>query len=194
MKLQRNRFETALQDANDNSTNWLKDEFKAILESNKPYQAKCDYIGYSILSIDEKIELLDEEMEQLKEYKLKLKLAKARAIEVGAEVFSEYGISKIEGAGISSITTTTATVTTKYDFISINEDEFIAQGYYKKVLDKEKILKSYQEGNYLDFINANAKIVSIATTTPSKLRINKRRGSGNNSNAISIDFSTDVAA
>lgn len=192
MKLQRNRFEAALQDANENSTIWLKDEFKAILESNKPYQAKCDYIGYSILSIDEKIELLDEEMEQLKEYKLKLKLAKAKAIEVGAEVFSEFGISKIEGAGISSITTTLSTVATKYHFISINEDAFIAQGFYKKVLDKEKILQAYTQNEYVDFINANAKIISVALTTPSKLRINKRRATSKS--VINIDFNNDVAA
>ena len=175
MKLLRNRFETAVQEVSESSRDWLKDEYRNILESNKPYQSKCDYIGYSILSIDEKIEILEEEMEQLKEYKLKLKLAKNIAIEVGAEVFNEYGINKVEGGGISSITTTIPTVISKYHFVSINEDEFINQGFYKKVLDKEKILKSYQDGEYLDFINTNSKIVSIELTTPSKLRINKRR-------------------
>ena len=191
-RYQRNRFETVLQDANENSKEWLGSEFKAILESNKPYQAKCDYIGYSILSIDDKIALLDDEIEQLKEYKLKLKLAKNMAVEVGAEVLNEYGISKIEGGGISSITTPQATVATKYHFVSINEEEFINQGFYTKVLDEKKIMKCYQDGEYLDFINANAKIISVALTTPSKLRINKRKAP--NKSIINIDFNNDVAA
>lgn len=190
-RFQRNRLEAVLQDANENSKEWLKSEFKAILESNKPYQAKCDYIGYSILSIDDKIALLDEEMEQLKEYKLKLKLAKNMAVEVGAEVLNEYGIAKIEGGGISSITTTQPTVATKYHFVSTNEEEFINQGFYIKVLDEKRIMKCYQDGEYIDFINANAKIISVALTTPSKLRINRRKATAKS--VINIDFNSDVA-
>ena len=49
MKLLRNRFETAVQEVSESSRDWLKDEYRNILESNKPYQSKCDYIGYSIL-------------------------------------------------------------------------------------------------------------------------------------------------
>ena len=104
---------------------------------------------------------------------------------------NQYGIAKLEGGGISSITTTPATVATKYHFVSINEEEFIAQGFYTKVLDKQKILKCYQEGSYLDFINANAKIISVELTTPSKLRINKRRSTNNNLGVI--DFNSEAA-
>lgn len=114
------------------------------------------------------------------------------AVEVGAEVLNEYGISKIEGGGISSITTTTSTVATKYHFASINEEEFINQGFYTKVLDEKRIMKCYQDGEYLDFINTNAKIISVALTTPSKLRINKRKAT--NKSVVKIDFGSDVAA
>jgi hypothetical protein len=48
----RYRLEKAVQDANDNNIAYLKEEFQTLLESNRPYQAKADYIGYSVSSID----------------------------------------------------------------------------------------------------------------------------------------------
>ena len=54
-KLTRYRFEAVIQDTTEHRCEYLTNEFINILESNKPYQSKADYIGYSILSIDEKI-------------------------------------------------------------------------------------------------------------------------------------------
>jgi hypothetical protein len=72
-KLTRYRFEAVVQDTTEHRSEYLTNEFINILESNKPYQSKADYIGYSILSIDEKISLLDDEIENLKTYKQKQK-------------------------------------------------------------------------------------------------------------------------
>ena len=193
-KLIRNRFEQAVQDATDNSKDWLKDEFKAILESNKPYQTKCDHIGYSIASIDDKVSLLDDEIKQLQEYKKKLKTAKDIVLEVGAEVFSEYGISKIEGGGISSITRSKAMSATKIHITVVNEQALIDNGFYKKVIDVDKIQKSYVDGDYKEFIEANAETETVTTTRPSKLKINKRKSVNNTSFEIpDINFEEDAS-
>ena len=56
MKTTRYKFEQMVQSANDKSREWLKDEFRAILESDKDYTRKADYIGFSILSIDTRIQ------------------------------------------------------------------------------------------------------------------------------------------
>lgn len=176
-KLQRFRFEAAVQDVTETNTSWLKDEFKSVLESNKPYQSKADYIGYSLLSIEEKISLLDEEISSLKQYKEKLKKAKAIALVTGAEVFNEYGISKLEGAGISSLTLSSALRTVKVEVADIyNEEALIQQGYYKKVLDEKAIVQAYKDGTYKEFILMHADINVVEYITPSKLRINKRSG------------------
>lgn len=108
-KLTRYRFEAAVEDATLFSKEYLIQEYIDVLESNKPYQKKCDYIGLSLLSIDEKICFLNEEIQNLKDYKEQLKEAREIALRVGTKVFSSYGITKIEGAGISSITITNAT-------------------------------------------------------------------------------------
>jgi hypothetical protein len=174
---QRNRLEKLVQDVKENvsSINFLTDEFRSILESNIEYEKKCDYIGHAILSIENKINQVDEEMEYLKEYKHKLKEAKKLTTTIGAKVFNEYGITKIEGTSISSISLVSATSSTKLDLLDVDEKEFIDQGFYKKVLDKEKIIKSYMDGEYVEFIKQHAVITELVRNNPSRLRVNKRR-------------------
>ncbi len=188
-KLQRFRFEAAVQDVTETNTSWLKNEFKSILESNKPYQSKADYIGYSLLSIEEKISILDEEISSLKEYKEKLKKAKAIALVTGAEVFNEYGITKLEGAGISSLTLSSALRTVKIEVADIyNEEALIQQGYYKKVLDEKAIVQAYKDGTYKEFILKHADISVVEYITPSKLRVNKRKATNNDIDIPNIDI------
>ena len=174
-KLTRYRFEAAVQDATEFTKEYLTQEYIDVLESNKPYQKKCDYIGFSLLSIEEKISLLDEEIQNLKEYKQRLKEAQEVALCVGAKVFSSYGITKIEGAGVSSITVTNATETSKLELTVEDEEAFIEQGFYKKVLDEKKIIKAYAQGDYKEFILAHARVEPVIYIKPSRLRINKRR-------------------
>ena len=104
MKTTRYRFEQSVQEVKEDTTSWLTDEFKSILESDKDFTRKCDYIGFSILGIDSKVASIDEEVKELQTLKKNLKLAKELTLQTGATVFQEYGISKLEGAGISSIT------------------------------------------------------------------------------------------
>lgn len=187
-KLQRNRFEKAVQEVNQSSKDWLEQEFKAILESNKPYEVKADYIGYSISSIDEKIAVLDSQIKELKAYKDKLKLSKEIVLTTGADVFNQYGITKIEGGGISSITMTQATSTTKLEITEIlNENLLIEQGFYTKVLDKKKILKYYTDNQYRDLLEKCCRFNQVVSNTPSKIKINKRRAVNNSNKDLQIN-------
>ena len=176
-KLIRNRFEAIVQDVTESSKIYLKQEFKEILESNKPYITKTDHISYSITSIDEKISLLDEQLKELQDYKKRLKAAKDIALISGAEVFNEYGISKIEGGAFSSITTTKETSSTKLLITVINEQALIDGGIYKKVVDTKMLEEYYQNNEYKELIKAYAEIKTVTTVKPAKLKINKRRAS-----------------
>jgi hypothetical protein len=188
-KLTRNRFEAIVQDVTESSKNYLKQEFKDLLESNKPYTTKADHISYSITSIDEKISLLDDQLKELQEYKKRLKSAKEIVLTSGAEVFNEYGISKIEGGVFSSITTTKELTSTKLQITVINEQALVDAGIYKKVIDTKLIEEYYSNDEYKELIKAHTDIKTVTTVKPSKLKINKRRAS-NTSNLTNI---SDVA-
>ena len=175
MKTTRFSFEKAVQEVRGGSTDWLRDEFKEILESDKEFTRKADYIGYSITSIDHKIASLDEEIQLMQEQKRKLKAAKELALTIGAEVFSEYGVEKLEGAGISSITITKAISTQQVQLEVTDEAMLIRAGFVKQVLDMELVNKRYKEGEYLDIIKAYTSVVEVDKSKPAKLKINKRR-------------------
>ncbi len=185
-KLTRYRLEACVQDVTISSKDYLSQEIRDVLESNKPYQSKADYIGYSLLSIDEKIKLLDSEIASLKEYKSKLKEAKNIASSTTAKVLNEYGITKIEGASLSSITVTNETETTKLEVEVLDEEALISQGFYKKVLDEKKIIESYTQGDYKPWIEEYANINRVIYVKPAMIRINKRRS------ANGSDFNIDL--
>ena len=175
MKTTRFSFEKAVQEVSADNTQWLRDEFASILESNKEFTRKADYIGYSINSIDSKIATLDEEIQLMQEMKKKLKSAKDVALSVGAEVFTQYGVEKIEGAGISSITISPATESLKTTLVATDEAMLIRAGFCKTVVDMDMVNKRYNNGEYVDIITAYTTDTVIDKSKPAKLKINKRR-------------------
>lgn len=181
MKTTRYRFEQAVQEVKVGNTEWLKDEFKAILESNKDFTRKADYIGLSIASIDIKISAIDEEIKELQELKRRLKTAKETTLVVGAEVFASYGIEKIEGAAISSITINKATSKIKSTLKVLNESPLIAAGYFKVVLDEDAVMKALSDVNTKELLQDYCYIESKTVVTDAKLKINKRRSATNSS-------------
>ncbi|WP_415406864.1 hypothetical protein ACLHDG_14020 [Sulfurovum sp. CS9] len=190
MKTQRYRFEQTVQSATAKTKEWLKDELRAILESDKDYTRKADYIGFSVLSIDKRIESIEEEIKELQELKKSLKTAKELVLTIGAEVFIEYGIDRLDGAGISSITFTGATTADKTKLVVSDAEELINAGFYKKVIDEEKILQFYSSDKYANIIQENCSLEVVSNPKPAKIKINKRRSSANNTD---VTF-TEVAS
>ena len=193
MKTMRYRFEQAVQEVNEETTEWLIAEFKSILESDKGFTRKCDYIGFSLASIDSKVASIDEEIKELQELKKKLKLAKNIALRIGAEVFGEYGIDKLEGAGISSITVTKPTSKQKYNLEILDADALIAAGYCKTTVDEDAVLQAYHlENSNLEKVLPYSKLTLENIITVSKLKINKRRSS-NSANFVNTTDTQEIA-
>ena len=182
MKTTRYQFEQTVHNATEKSIEWLKEEFRSILEADKDYTRKADYIGFSVLSIDDRIQSLDEEIKELQGLKKRLKTAKEIVLTTGAEIFTEYGIDKLDGAGISSITFTGATTSEKTRLVIDDPDPLIETGLFRKVVDEELVRQYYTTDQYSDVIQANAHIEVISTPKPAKIKINKRRSSVNNTN------------
>lgn len=176
MKTTRYKFEQAVQDVKPETAQWLRDEFKSVLESDKDYTRKCDYIGFSLASIDEKVASLDEEIKELQQLKSRLKAAKEIALSIGAELFAAYGIEKLEGAGISSITLTKESTKTKSSLEVRNEEALIKLGYFTLSLDEKAVVEALQSQEDLETVLQYARLHTEETTSPAKLKINKRRG------------------
>lgn len=185
MKTTRYKFEQTVQNATEQTKAWLTEEFKAILEADKDYTRKADYIGFSILSIDERVASIDEEIKELQAFKKQLKAAKELVLQTGAEVFREYGIERLDGAGISSITTTKATTTNKTKLVIENPQGLIDAGLYRKVVDEELVKELYNSPQYGNLIASCSRLEVESIPKPAKLKVNKRKSAANNTaNAI----------
>jgi len=180
MKTTRYKFEQAVQEVKTDTTEWLKEEFKSILESDKDFTRKADYIGFSIASIDDKVASLDEEIKELQQLKKRLKSAKNIALTTGAKVLKEYGIEKLEGAGISSITLTPSKTKEIQQLKIIDESELIKRGYYTIVIDEAAIVKDLETEDGKSELLGVASLSIEEVYTEGKLKINKRRSKANN--------------
>ena len=185
MKTTRYKFEQQVQEVKEDTKEWLRDEFKSILESEKDYTRKCDYIGFSIASIDDKVASLDEEIKELQHLKQKLKSAKEIALTIGAELFQDYGIAKLEGAGISSITITKESSKSKITLEVIDEEALIKLGYFKISLDEEAVVKALSTQEATSEATKYAKLYQEEILSQAKLKINKRRAKANNADILS---------
>jgi hypothetical protein len=193
MKTTRYRFEQAVQEVKADTTSWLRDEFKAILESNKDFTRKADYIGFSIASIDDKVASIDEEIKDLQELKKNLKSAKEIALITGAEVFEEYGVDKLEGAGISSITVTKSTTKFKTSLCVINEEALIKLGYFTVSVDEQAVIEALSTQEDIENVIGYARLDTVETISTAKLKVNKRRGSSS-TNFVNINDTQEIAA
>jgi len=161
------------------SREWLAGEIRAVLEdTERDYTRKADYIGLSIASIDDKIRGIDEEIKELQALKKQMKEAKSIAQEVTAGVLTEYGITKIEGAAISSLTVTPGKEKVKQMLIINDEEALIDAGYSKTIVDAEAVKQTLLFGgaDERNRIGDAADIINDTVTTQPTARVNKRRG------------------
>lgn len=100
-------------------------------------------------------------------------------MQIGAEIFREYGIDKLDGAGISSITFTGATTNDKTKLIITNKEALMEAGFYKQVLDEDLIKELYNNPEYSDIIQTHTRLDVESIPKPAKIKINKRRSANN---------------
>ena len=173
MKTTRYRFEQVLTEVKTGSDERLKEELRAILESDKEFTRKSDYIGLSIAHLDAQVVGIDEEIKELQELKRRLKSAKDITLKAGAEVFAEYGIEKLEGSAISSITIAPASQKVRESMTILNPCGLKRLGYFTLNVDEEKVWKAYKENE--EKVYPYIKINKEETKTPAKLKVNKRK-------------------
>ena len=84
MKMTNYRLQTEMERIKPESQDWYKDYVRQVLESNKPYHAKADYIGLSIQEIQNKIDYLSNDISEMTSLKKTLIASKATALEATA--------------------------------------------------------------------------------------------------------------
>ena len=179
MELKKYRLQTEMENLKQGNEEWFKDYVRGVLESNKPYFEKADYIAYSINQISNKLDYISNEIKELQELKKFLSNSKELAMQITASILTnEYGISKLEsGVAISSITITPEKSKTSQVITIKNEQAVLGLGYVSFIPDYSAIEvdlanKSKAElKDLMQFIEVN----TITEITPQKIKINNKK-------------------
>jgi uncharacterized protein YoxC len=179
MELKKYRLQTEMENLKQENEEWFKDYVRGVLESNKPYFEKADYIAYSINQISNKIDYISNEIKELQELKKSLNNSKELAMQITASILTnEYGISKLEsGVAISSITVTPEKSKTLQVITIKNEEAVLGLGYVSFIpdysaIEVDLVKKSKAElKELMQFIEVN----TITETIPEKIKINNKK-------------------
>ena len=182
MKLINYQLQTQIEYlSEDKSKLHFKDYIKLILEdTSKPYYQRADYIGLSLNEIKSKIDTLASDISDLQTLKKKLTSSLEIAKELTANVLLENGIDRIDGNIISSLTLTTPTSKTKDEILIKDENAVMSLGYVKFSVDVEAIEKALQTKEGKKELKKFVDIATITVSTPSKIKVNTKRVSANN--------------
>ena len=186
INIKKYRLQTEMENLKIGNVEWFKSYVRDVLESDKQYFEKADYIAYSISQVQNKIDYVSNEIKELQDLKKSLATSKELAMEITASVLAEYGIDKLEGASISSITITPEKVKTENVIFIKDEKAVIQLGFVSFIPDYEAIEKTLttNEGYVYEELAQYVEVSKISTTTQSKIKINNKRNSSTNINQV----------
>lgn len=182
MKMTNYRLQTEMEHIKPDNQEWYKDYVRQVLESNKPYHAKTDYIGLSIQEIQNKIDYLSEDIKEMTALKKSLTASKVIALEATATVLAEYGIDRLDGTSISSITITPKKTKLKETFKIKDSgiNSLIKLGFYTVIVDENSVKEAMLTVDGMDMVDAFVEIGVVNEVVPSRIKVNSRKSSSNN--------------
>ena len=166
----------ALHTGNVQARNWFYQSVINILENpNLSSFTKADQIADAFISLDSKLDYIVEQQRLLASLKKQIEIAKELAKEEVSKALLSFGVTKLEGMKVSSITASKETVKSVAKLQILNEEELLKAGYFKVELDlqaiEEALLSADKREEVQDYADMKIeKVVKSAT-----IRINKRK-------------------
>jgi len=162
----------------DNAENleWFFGTIASILEDNRiPYFKKTDKISNALINIDYKIEYIKEQIKLLQHMKKQLGVSRTKAKEQIAKALTSYGLDKLEGVQVSSITVVPSIKTNKTVIKILDEDALIKAGFFSVVIDTEAVEQALYSADQRHEVEAFISTSIETVTKDETIRINKRK-------------------
>ena len=180
MKTTNYRLQTEIEHLSpSNQKEWFTNYLKDILESDKPYYQKSDYISLSFIELDNKLSYLADEIKALTTLKKKLMQAKTLGLEIAAQTLTEYGIEKMEGTAISSLTITPQKQKEKETIRIKDPHKVMELGYVSFSVDEKAVKEALQHQEMFEQLDPYIEVSLEEETVPARLKINKKRSTSN---------------
>ena len=166
----------ALHTGNNQAKQWFYRSVINILENlNLTAFKKADQIAESFISLDSKLDYIVEQQRLLASLKKQIEISKELAKEEVSKALLSFGITKLEGIKVSSITASKETVKTVAKLQILNEDELLKAGYFKVELDLEAIEEALLSADKREEVQDYADMKIEKVIKGGTIRINKRK-------------------
>ena len=166
----------ALHTGNVQARNWFYQSVISILENkNLSSFTKADQIADAFISLDSKLNYIVEQQRLLTNLKKQIEISKELAKEEVSKALLSFGITKLEGIKVSSITASKETVKTVAKLQILNEDELLKAGYFKVELDLEAIEEALLSVDKREEVQDYADMKIEKVIKGGTIRINKRK-------------------
>ncbi len=189
MKTTNYRLQTEIEHLSPaNQKEWFKNYLKDVLESDKPYYVKSDYIALSFIELDNKLLYLSNEIKTLGELKKKLTQAKTLGLEIAAQTLTEYGIEKMEGTAVSSLTIAPAKQKTKETIRIKDPHKIMELGYVSFSVNEEAVKEAllHRDQKMFEQLAPYIEVGYEEVTTAARLKINKKRSSNTTDETVEL--------
>ena len=188
MKVTNYRLQTEIEQlSTSNQKNWFEDYLKSLLESDKPYYQKSDYIALCFFELDNKVNYLSSEIKALTAQKKKLEEAKRLGLEITAKTLKSYGIDKMEGTAISSLTITPRKKKINRKINIKDPNKVMELGFVKFSVDKKSIELALDSEEDNTELLQYLELSTTTETTEAKIKTNKRRSVNHTENIELLD-------
>ena len=187
MKTTSYRLQTEIEHLTPTSQKeWFKNYLKEILESDKPYYVKSDYIALSFMELDNKVDYLVNEIKALTALKRKLQEAKTLGLEIAAQTLKEYGIDKMEGTAISSLTIAPSKTKEKETLRIKDPGKVMELGYVSFFVDEKSVKEALKHQEMFDQLDPYIEVSLEEETVPARLKINKKRSANTTNETVEL--------
>ena len=175
----------ALHTGNNQAKQWFYQSVINILENqNLSSFTKADQIADAFISLDSKLDYIVEQQRLLASLKKQIEIAKEFAKEEVSKALLSFGVTKLEGMKVSSITASKETVKSVAKLQILNEDELLKAGYFKVELDLQAIEESLLSADKREEVKDYADMKIEKVVKGATIRINKRKSGLSNDELI----------
>jgi hypothetical protein len=175
MQLTPQRLEALMEGLPTQERGYFIEELKALLESDMPPYAKADTIGMAFLELENKIAWLNSQIKSLQSLKKRMEEAKELGKELTASTLQSYGIDKLEGGAISSLTLTPPRTKRKSRLLVHDPEKAMEFGYVRFEVDRKMLEEALTLPESARELEGIAELEVEEERIPSKVRVNLKR-------------------
>ncbi len=170
------KFISSLHSDNPETQSWFYEAVVGILEDKYlPSFTKADRIAEVFSDLEMKLTYLKEQQQIMQQLRKQLDHAKNNAKAQVAKALKSFGVDKIEGVLVSSITVQPSGENSKMSLEVTDPQALIDTGYFTVSVDEDAVREALSSADRRAEVEDYVRVTIETTEKPETIRINKRR-------------------